>query len=109
MSSPVRTTAPMRGAAARRKSSSLSRRPQKTAKRKSRCGDNGTTCASRRPNMRDLNGGYRTLCVRLCDGFYFPISAAAQPGEFARDEETCQRGVRLTRHAVRLQERRRLA
>jgi hypothetical protein len=63
---------------------------QKTAKRKPRCGDNGTTCASRRPNMRDLNGGYRTLCVRLCDGFYFPISAAAQPGEFPRDEETCQ-------------------
>ena len=63
---------------------------QKTAKRKPRCGENGTTCASRRPKMRDLNGGYRTLCVRLCDGYYFPISAAAQPAEFARDEETCQ-------------------
>jgi hypothetical protein len=63
---------------------------QKTAKRKPRCGENGTTCASRRPKMRDLNGGYRTLCVRLCDGFYFPISAAAQPAEFARDEETCR-------------------
>lgn len=63
---------------------------QKTAKRKPRCGENGTTCASLRPKMRDLNGGYRTLCVRLCDGFYFPISAAAQPAEFARDEETCR-------------------
>jgi len=63
---------------------------QKTARRKPRCGENGTTCASRRPKMRDLNGGYRTLCVRLCDGFYFPISAAAQPAEFARDEETCR-------------------
>lgn len=63
---------------------------QKAAKRKPRCGENGTACASRRPKMRDLNGGYRTLCVRLCDGYYFPISAAAQPAEFARDEETCQ-------------------
>ena len=63
---------------------------QKTAKRKARCGRDGTACASRRPKLRDLNGGYRTLCVRLCDGFYFPISAAAQPGEFQRDEETCR-------------------
>ena len=24
----------------------------------------------------DRGGTYRTLCVRLCDGFYFPISSA---------------------------------
>lgn len=35
-------------------------------------------------------GDYRTLCVRSCDGFFFPVSSAADPSDFARDERTCQ-------------------
>jgi hypothetical protein len=35
-------------------------------------------------------GNYRTLCVRSCDGFFFPVSSAADPSDFARDERTCQ-------------------
>lgn len=35
-------------------------------------------------------GDYRTLCVRSCDGFFFPVSSAAEPSDFARDERTCQ-------------------
>lgn len=35
-------------------------------------------------------GGYRTLCVRSCDGFFFPISSAASPIDFSRDERTCK-------------------
>ena len=34
---------------------------------------------------------YRTLCVRTCDGFYFPISYATVPSKFGDDERTCQR------------------
>ena len=34
---------------------------------------------------------YRTLCVRTCDGFYFPISYAATPNRFAEDAQACQR------------------
>jgi hypothetical protein len=34
---------------------------------------------------------YRTLCVRTCDGFYFPISYSTVPGKFADDEKVCQR------------------
>lgn len=34
---------------------------------------------------------YRTLCVRSCDGFYFPISFATVPAHFAEDERACQR------------------
>jgi hypothetical protein len=34
---------------------------------------------------------YRTVCVRTCDGFFFPISNATSPGRFADDERTCQR------------------
>jgi Protein of unknown function (DUF2865) len=33
---------------------------------------------------------YRTLCVRTCDGYYFPISYATEPSRFPDDERTCQ-------------------
>lgn len=33
---------------------------------------------------------YRTLCVRTCDGFYFPISFSTTPSGFARDAQQCQ-------------------
>ena len=33
---------------------------------------------------------YRTLCVRLCDGYYFPVSFATLPNHFPRDAEVCQ-------------------
>ena len=35
-------------------------------------------------------GTYRTLCVRTCDGFYFPISFSTVPGKFDDDAQTCQ-------------------
>lgn len=35
------------------------------------------------------SGTYRTLCVRTCDGYYFPISFATVQGKFASDQETC--------------------
>jgi len=34
---------------------------------------------------------YRTICVRLCDGYYFPVNFATTEQSFASDEETCQR------------------
>lgn len=33
---------------------------------------------------------YRTLCVRLCDGYYFPVSFSTLPTHFARDADACQ-------------------
>lgn len=33
---------------------------------------------------------YRTLCVRMCDGYYFPISFSTLPNHFNRDAEQCQ-------------------
>ena len=32
---------------------------------------------------------YRTLCVRLCDGFYFPVSFSTLPSHFPQDAEVC--------------------
>lgn len=34
--------------------------------------------------------GYRTVCVRMCDGYYYPISYSAGPNKFPDDEKTCQ-------------------
>ena len=34
---------------------------------------------------------FRTVCVRTCDGYYFPVSYSATPERFAADEQTCQR------------------
>ena len=33
---------------------------------------------------------YRTMCVRLCDGFYFPVSFSTLPSNFPKDAGNCQ-------------------
>ena len=38
-----------------------------------------------------MGGTYRTICVRTCDGFYYPISFATSPDRFREDELACQR------------------
>src|SRR6195952_5818187 len=36
------------------------------------------------------SGTFRTVCVRTCDGGYFPISFATVPARFADDDKTCK-------------------
>jgi hypothetical protein len=36
------------------------------------------------------SGTYRTVCVRSCDGAYFPVSFATVPARFPDDEKTCK-------------------
>jgi Protein of unknown function (DUF2865) len=45
------------------------------------------------PGGTDLpqTGTYRTLCVRTCDGYYYPVSFSTVPSRFPEDERTCQR------------------
>ena len=43
------------------------------------------------PSDVPLSGTYRTLCVRTCDGYYWPISFSTVPARFAEDERVCQR------------------
>ena len=33
---------------------------------------------------------YRTVCVRTCDGYYFPISFSVTSDRFERDRQTCE-------------------
>jgi len=41
-------------------------------------------------DMGPPSGTYRTVCVRSCDGGYFPISFQTVPARFADDERTCK-------------------
>ena len=36
------------------------------------------------------SGTFRTVCVRTCDGAYFPVSFATVPARFQDDERTCK-------------------
>ena len=51
------------------------------------------------------SGTYRTLCVRTCDGYYFPISFATTPARFpgGREDlpERCARRPRPMLYAYR--------
>lgn len=44
-----------------------------------------------KPAARSFGDGYRTVCVRLCDGFYFPVSSSVGTERLETDEATCQR------------------
>jgi hypothetical protein len=41
-------------------------------------------------DMGAPSGTFRTVCVRTCDGGYFPISFATSPARFADDEKACK-------------------
>jgi hypothetical protein len=54
-------------------------------------------------------GGLRTVCVRTCDGGFFPITAGATPLDFRRDEKVCammcpQTETELYYHSLSAQE-----
>lgn len=50
--------------------------------------------APRKPEIRNLGGGDRggnlqTVCVRTCDGGFFPVSTNTSPASFERDAQVC--------------------
>ncbi len=44
------------------------------------------------PIYRSINPGarYRSICVRLCDGFFYPVSYSTYGSRLAQDAERCQ-------------------
>lgn len=54
-------------------------------------GNNAGTSVYQPGSPAPMGNTYRTICVRTCDGFYFPISYATSPDHFRQDEQTCQR------------------
>jgi Protein of unknown function (DUF2865) len=54
-------------------------------------GSGGAPFGSGDMTPSDQSSTYRTICVRTCDGFYFPVSYAAGSAKFRDDEQACQR------------------
>jgi hypothetical protein len=50
-------------------------------------------CLERTPQTKVASGpsgqGYRTVCVRKCDGYFFPIAHQRHKGGFERDQKIC--------------------
>jgi uncharacterized protein DUF2865 len=59
-----------------------------TARRASHRGEEGR---SRAGNGRNQDGGgYRTVCVRLCDGYFWPVSFATSRAGLEHDRRKCE-------------------
>lgn len=52
-------------------------------------GGPGSILAPEQP--QDMGSGFRTVCVRTCDGSFFPISFSTSQDRFRDDERSCQR------------------
>ena len=50
----------------------------------------GFSTAFRSLGWERPRGTYRTVCVRTCDGYYFPISFSVTPDRFERDRQACE-------------------
>ena len=53
-------------------------------------GNNNQVPPNASPIDPGAGGTYRTVCVRTCDGGYFPISFATIPARFSDDEKSCK-------------------
>ncbi|MBO6636786.1 MAG: DUF2865 domain-containing protein [Roseitalea sp.] len=96
-----------RGGASRREVQRLERAVQRACRRReptrtaSVRRDTGTLTRARpnrsqaarpapaRPSQPSFAGEHRTLCVRTCDGYFFPISFATNTDNFERDKAIC--------------------
>jgi hypothetical protein len=52
--------------------------------------NNNNNNAAPAPDFGAPASTYKTVCVRTCDGFYFPVSYATTPARFGDDEATCK-------------------
>ncbi|MCC7346107.1 MAG: DUF2865 domain-containing protein [Variibacter sp.] len=52
------------------------------------------------PTDPQQSSTFKTVCVRTCDGFFFPINNAATQGRFAADERICQRACPASEAAL---------
>lgn len=43
------------------------------------------------PSAVSPGSGFRTVCVRTCDGYFFPVSQLTTPAKFGDDEQACRR------------------
>ena len=53
-------------------------------------GNNNNAPGAPAVDMGPQSGTFRTVCVRTCDGAYFPVSFATYQARFQDDEKTCK-------------------
>jgi hypothetical protein len=53
-------------------------------------GNNNNNPSTPGADMGPQSGTFRTVCVRTCDGAYFPVSFATYQARFQDDEKTCK-------------------
>ena len=53
-------------------------------------GNNGNQIPPPGAEYGPASGTFRTVCVRTCDGAYFPVSFATYQARFQDDEKTCK-------------------
>ena len=53
-------------------------------------GNNNPNMSQPGVDPNSMSGTYRTVCVRTCDGGYFPVSFATSPARFPDDERQCK-------------------
>jgi hypothetical protein len=53
-------------------------------------GNNNSNPGAPGADLGPQSGTFRTVCVRSCDGAYFPVSFATMPARFPDDEKTCK-------------------
>jgi hypothetical protein len=53
-------------------------------------GNNNSNPNAPSADLGPQSGTFRTVCVRSCDGAYFPISFATVPARFPDDDRTCK-------------------
>ena len=63
---------------------------QSSRRRSSLPGSQSEAPASVRPRTRSRMGGYKTFCVRTCDGFYWPMSHGVSSRKFRSDRYRCE-------------------
>ncbi|WP_421871340.1 DUF2865 domain-containing protein [Nitratireductor rhodophyticola] len=63
---------------------------EKTASRSHRAKKTRKGTASKKRVQHRPGTVYQTMCVRTCDGYYFPISFSVAKDKFTRDVETCE-------------------
>ena len=71
-----------------RKSRKEQVKEKKVIQKVARAGDDGSERSGSYVPM-DANGTVRTLCVRTCDGFYFPVSFSTTKDRFSKDSAAC--------------------
>lgn len=75
--------------AAAKRQAAVSPKAAAVAKAPARASTSRSSSARRKSVLRS-GKTYRTMCVRLSDGYYFPISFSVPEKFFERDAETCQ-------------------